>query len=539
MNALSLLATGLTGNDIQVQTDGAQPRAVLTARHLVLPGSAAEQRRLSLAAVAHAAAHWRHSVPGQPVRGLKPMSVAIIAAIEDARVEQLLLRDFPGLRRWFLDSLAPRPAPDDLSFAALVTRMDRVLADPRQQDDNHWVNKARQLFDETDARAGLGDYDAFRAIAAILANDLGQMRVRFDPQQHIVPAPYRDDNSYLWDFGDAEQPPDDAVALQHPPEVRSPMPNDDEGNAPRSGAAEPDLGRFSYPEWDYRIDRLRPGWCTVIEKHPTWQGLSRPREASRPPTATLTLARARRISRARRLRRQWEGDDIDLNAAIEVLVDRRLRLQPEPRMFMRTDTELGATSILVLIDLSESTNDRGTGSTMSLLEIEKQAALLLAGTATRDGDRFAIHGFSSNTRAEVYYTRLIEFGEMPTPNSRAQIAAVQARYSTRIGAAVRHATAQLSHEVVAQRAILVVTDGTPGDIDVHDPHYLIEDARAAVLEARQAGVLSYCIAVHPEGDAYARRIFGWRNYCVATNPHSLPVQLQRACARLASNLDRV
>ena len=535
MNPLSLLATGLTGNDIQVQTDGAQPRAVLTRRHLVLPAVLAEQRRLSCAAVAHAAAHWRHSAPGRPVRGLKPTGVAIISAIEDARVEQLLLRDFPGLRRWFLDSLAPQPASDDLSFSALVTRMDRVLMDPLQQDDNHWVNKARALFDETVARAGLADYEAFRAIAAILANDLGQMRVRFDPQRHIVPASYRDDNSYLWDFAEAEQPPDAAVSLQQVnPAARSPMPADAGDNAP-SDAAELDLGRFSYPEWDHRLDRLRPDWCTVIEKLPAWQGLARPSETSRVLPAPLTLTRARRANRARRLRRQWDGDDIDLNAAIEVLIDRRLRLQPDPRMFMRTGTELGVSSILVLLDLSESANDCAAGSTMSLLDIEKQAALLLAGAATRDGDRFAVHGFSSNTRAEVYYTRLIEFGALPTPASRARIGAVQARYSTRIGAAIRHATSQLQHERVAKRAILLVTDGTPGDIDVHDPRYLIEDARAAVLEANEAGVRSYCIAVDAGADAYTRRIFGWRNYCIATDPRGLPAQLQRACARLASN----
>lgn len=539
MNAHSLLATGLIGSDTQVETDGVKPRAVLAGRHLVLPGAVAGLRTPSLAAVAHAAAHRRHSVPGRPVRGLKPMSVAIIAAIEDARVEQLLMRDFPGIRGWFLSALAPEPPPDDLSFAALVTRMDRILADPRQDDDNHWVNKARQLFDQAAAHSGLSDYDAFRAIAGILANDLGQMRVRFDPQHYIVPAPYRDDNSYLWDFGDTEQPPDESVALQSSPEIRSTLPDDGNGETSLSVTTESDLGRFSYAEWDYRIDHLRQNWCTVIEKRPTWQGLCRLSGASVQPTAPLALAQGRRIGRARRLRRQWEGEDVDLNAAIEVMVNRRLRLPAEPRMFLRSGTQHGATSTLVLLDLSESTNDRAVGSTLSLLEIEKEAALLLAGSGRREGDRFAIHGFSSNTREEVYYTRLMDFGAIPSESSREQIATVQGRYSTRMGAAVRHATAQLSHELAAQRAILLVTDGMPSDIDVHDPQYLVEDARAAVLEARRVGVLSYCVAVNTGGDAYARRIFGWRNYCVATDPRSLPRQLQRAGARLASKLDRV
>lgn len=539
MSALSLFASGLSGTDIQVQIDGVQPRPIIAGHHFILPRILTAQRRLALAAVAHATAHLLHSVPSRSVKGLKPIGIAIISAIEDARVERLLLQDFPGLRHYFSDSLPPRPAPDDLSFAALVTRMDRLLADPQEQDDNYWVNKARRLFDETVIRAGLADYDSFRAVASILANDLGQMRVRFDPQQHTVPAPYRDDNSYLWDFSEMAQQADEAVSMQTTSTSSPPNPTDSEETLPPTGAADFDIARFSYPEWDYRIDHLRPDWCTVIEKAPVWQGLATDPQKNLLTIVPISFARRRHVSRSRRLRRQWEGDDIDLNAAIEVMIDRRLKLQPEPRMFTRAGTEVGATSVLVLLDFSASTSDPGKGNTMSMLDIEKQVALTLTNAATHEGDRIAIHGFSSNTRAEVYYTKLIEFGAMPTPTSQAQIFAIQARYSTRIGAAIRHATSQLCHEPIGQRAILIVTDGAPSDIDVHDPLYLIEDARAAVLDARLAGVSSYCIAVHSDGDAYARRIFGWGNYCVAEDPANLPAQLHRAYARLASNLDRV
>ena len=199
--ALSLLARGLAGVDVDVQPL-AGARAVLAGHRLLLPeGDAAVP--LHRAMVAHAVAHLRHSTPARPARTLKPMGIAIVSALEDARVERLLCRDFPGLHGWFVAALPPAPDPLDLRFAALVARMDRVLLRAEAQDDNHWVNKARRLFDETVARTGLEDYDAFRAVASILANDLGQMRVRFEPQDYAVPAPWRDDNSYLWDFGDA------------------------------------------------------------------------------------------------------------------------------------------------------------------------------------------------------------------------------------------------------------------------------------------------------------------------------------------------
>jgi len=179
-------------------------------------------------------------------------------------------------------------------------------------------------------------------------------------------------------------------------------------------------------------------------------------------------------------------------------------------------------------------NDPDHDGARSLLDIEKQAALMLADANARGIDRLAIHGFSSNTRAEVYYYRLLEFGKPLQAPSRAMIGAVRGRYSTRIGAALRHAASHLRAEPSGQRAILLVTDGAPADIDVHDPHYLIEDARMAVAEAREAGVRTACIAVDGAADAYVRRIFGWRNYCIADDARSLPARLARMSARLAA-----
>jgi len=539
--ALGLLARGLAGMALEVQplVAGAKPgtRAVLAAGRLLVPEDSPPALRRAM--VAHAVAHLRHSTPARRANTLRPMGIALVSAIEDARVERLLVRDFPGLHRWFADALPPAPDPLDLRFEALLLRMDRLLLRPELHDGSHWVEKARRLFEDTAARAGLADYEAFRAIASILANDLGQMRVRFEPQGYAVPAPWRDDNSWLWDFGaDATPPPpDEAIALQQSG-ARMPPPSD-AGDAAAEAPPEfgdMELGRYTYPEWDRRLERLRPDWCTVIEKLPGWQGLlpsqaqAALRAESLPP---LALPRARHLDRRHRLRRQWEGDDIDLNAAIEVLVDRRQRLRPDARLFMRPGKAPRPSSVLVLLDLSASANDAGPHG-LSLLEIEKQAALMLAAARLRGADRLAVHGFSSNTRAEVYYYRLLEFGQPLSPPARATIGAVRGRYSTRMGAALRHAAALLADEPAGQRAILLVTDGAPADIDVHDPKYLVEDAREAVAEARGAGVRTACIAVDAAADAYVRRIFGWRNYCIADDARSLPARLARMSARLAA-----
>jgi nitric oxide reductase NorD protein len=535
---LSWLLCGLAGRGMTVEPlrrpelDGPPSRPILAPSHLLLPDSytvldGADRWTLYLAAVAHAAAHLRYSPAAQPVLSLKPMGVAVVSAIEDARVERLLAADYPGVRRWFLPFVPPPPDPADLGFAALIQRMSRLLMDPSLRDDNHWVNKARALFEAqaTDLR----DTAAFRRLASVLANDLGQMRVRFNPQQYAVPVPYRDDNAYLWDYGEAADPPPElALGSQgvspQPPDARM-----DGQDDPGQAASETELGRYRYPEWDYKLGRSRPDWCTVIERLPGWSE-SAPQASAAAPQR-LALPQSRRFSRARRLRRQWEGDDIDLNAAIEVLIDRRLDLAPDARYFMRPGSQPCSSSTLVLLDLSASANDRTPDGAATVLDLEKQAAMLLAQAVPGAQDRIAVHGFCSDTRTAVHYYRLLDAGGRPTAAALARIGAAQARYSTRLGAALRHAGALAQAAPLERRAIIVVTDGEPSDVDAHDPRYLVDDAREAVLELRGRGVRVHCVALDAKAEPQLRAMFGFRGYRIVTNPAALPQALVRAYAR--------
>jgi Mg-chelatase subunit ChlD len=544
--SLAWLGSGLLGGPLSVAEASAGPRArrtILTREQVLLSRQALEDAAapaggLYRASVAHAVAHLLYSPLRQPARLLKPMSQAVVSAVEDARVERLLARRYPGVSGWFLDHLAPVPEAGNFSFEALLARMDRALADPGYADDNHWVNKARRLFEETQTRHGLGDAPAFRAIASILANDLGQMRVRFDPQHHVVPAPYRDDHSILWQHDDNEQDEQQAIAAPRsaPARAPAPPPQASDGTQPAREPAEVELGRTLHAEWHHRLALWRRDWCTVIEKLPALAppALARSQPALSHSFSPVSLHRVRRLSRRQRLRRQWEGEDIDLNAAIEVLVDRRLDLQPEPRLFMRPGREAGTSRILVLLDLSESTNDPSGARGASLLDIEKQAAFLLAEATVHTQDRVAIHGFNSNTRAEVSYYRLLEWDDPLDGAARDRLASVPARHSTRLGAALRQATAHLQTQPGRHRGLLVVTDGAPSDVDVFEPDYLVEDARMAVQQAHRAGIRTFCLAVDAAADHYVRRIFGWRDHGIAADPSHLPVQLQRAYVRLAA-----
>lgn len=521
---LRLLARSLLGRELLVQPVGLA-RPVLTTTHLLLPEAllAANDHGPMRAAMAHAVAHVRFSSAATPSAGLKPMTIALMSTLEDARVERLMLRDQPGMRDWFLPLLRRAVQPDGVDFAALMSRLDLALMDPHHDDAHHWIGKARTLFDRQ-ARLDLGDADRFRQLARLLVHDLGQTRVAFRPGQYQVGAAYRDDHSFLWHHAAAPaDPPEMALHVPLPSQTAS-----QSLQAPRDGqplavtVAEVALARHLYPEWDHHLLRLREDWCTVVEKLPPW------RHAPRPVPATdvaLGLKSAARRRVGPRWRRQPDGDELDLNAVVAFRVERRAGGLAEARVFTRPGASERQASILVLLDLSASANDPLGDGTHTFLSLQKNAALLLAQAMQARGDRIAVHGFSSNTRHEVSHYRLLDFGAPLNGPARALIDAAPARHSTRLGAALRHATACLSDETAALKAILVLSDGAPSDIDVHRPRHLVEDARHAVQSARSMGVQVQGLIVDRQAEPHARRIFGWGHCQIVDQASAAPARL--------------
>jgi nitric oxide reductase activation protein len=157
---------------------------------------------------------------------------------------------------------------------------------------------------------------------------------------------------------------------------------------------------------------------------------------------------------------------------------------------------------------------------------------MLADAIHRVGDRFALHGFCSDGRSNVFYSRIKDFDQPWGDAAKARIMGAEGKLSTRMGTAIRHATAHLSRVKAARKLMLVLTDGAPADIDVRDPFYLRADARHAVDAARRQGVIPFCLTLDPGADAYAQRIFGARNVQVLDRVDRLPERLPQLYASL-------
>ena len=511
---------------------GAPPPAVsITDDAIRFPRRCASAQRDTLyrAAAAHAAAHLRHSPLARLAGSRRPMLLATIALIEDARVERLMLQDFPGLHSlWGSFHTATRESAG-FEFAGLAARLARALHDPAVTDTNAWVCKGRALF-EAAAADDLHQAAAFEAIGRQLAIDIEKMRLPLPPHYRPQP-PYRDDNTLLWNMN-AALPVDD----------NSSAPKEDYEFRPRDELP-PDLlsvdvdtrRRTRYPEWDYRLEAMREHWATVIESGPAAARAGERRVAQRATRRVKVRGLDRTPDRSIRLNRLAEGDELDLSAAVDSAVQQRARLAPDGRIFRRHGRRHRATAVVLLMDLSVSTGRFVPGSFTTVMALEKRAARLVAQSLDSPRDRVAVHGFASNGRHEVHYQRIKDFDEPFGAAAQARLAALESGLSTRMGAALRHATEALAGQEADHKVILMLTDGEPSDIDVVEDDYLVEDARHAVTSAAQHGIRTFCLTLDRHADTYVRRIFGARNYLIADHADAFTGHTGQTLVRLVAH----
>jgi nitric oxide reductase NorD protein len=503
------------------------------------------------AALAHIAAHLQFSQQRFPVGSLKPVQVALTSLIEDARVEHLAMRIYPGLRKLWLPFHVAQPS-GALAAPLLMTRLARALIDPGYEDDNGWVQKGRELF--------VADPDGWsnpamsRRIGGLLGNDLGQMRAQFNAKTYAVEPAYRDDNQGLWDFGDAGGSPEEQDTIlesvrfdQVDDTSRPDRERDTQDDSDADGSnhatlveARKEIGvpTARYPEWDYLIGQDRPEWTTLAE-YVAAPGRAQRIDESLERHSQLvyritTLIRSAKVSRPLRLRRQPDGDRLDLEACIDAAINRRLRVAPDPKVYAKLERRFRDLSVLLLLDASQSTNDIARGINTSVLELEREAAALLAHAMAGLGDPFALHAFCSDTRADVHYYRIKDFDAPYDASAKARLAGLKGRFSTRMGAALRHAGRELAGQMSYRRLLLMISDGEPSDVDVADRQYLVEDARRAVMSLTHLGVDVFCVGLDAGGDNYLTRIFGRRNVLQVDRVERLPEKLPMLYFRLTS-----
>lgn len=300
------------------------------------------------------------------------------------------------------------------------------------------------------------------------------------------------------------------------------------------------LRLYAYPEFDCQAQTYLPKHCALHEKvieggdeswynaliHEQRQVLARivkKFQSMQPEEVELT-------------RRWYDGDEMHLGDAVDYAVDLQRGAAADERIYQRKVVNSRSVAVQILVDASSSTRDVIAGTTV--IDLEKAALALLGSALHRLGDTFSIAAYNSNGPAAVSFFLAKDFYEGWSPKVRARLSAIAPWSANRDGCAIRHATMRLSALQEKTRILLLISDGSPADKDYGDSDgsqvvpYALEDTRRAILEAKRAGIIPFCLTIDLKAKEYIAHLYGDYNFSVLSDLSMLPQRLARLYVRL-------
>ncbi|MBR0816956.1 nitric oxide reductase activation protein NorD [Bradyrhizobium liaoningense] len=283
---------------------------------------------------------------------------------------------------------------------------------------------------------------------------------------------------------------------------------------------------LSYPEWDYRSNSYLPDHCRVLAGAAsvlgeTWSPDETMRRHIRQVRRRFEMLRPRHEL----MRAQADGHDLDLDALVRARCDLSAGGNGAglDRVHIAMRPQGHDLAVTLLVDVSLSTDAWVDG--YRVLDVEKEALLVLAHGLSACGDHHSILTFTSRRRSWVRLETVKAFGEPMTGAIERRIGALKPGYYTRIGAAVRHASAELARQPQRKKLLLVLTDGKPNDVDHYEGRFAVEDTRKAVQEARRLGIAVFGVTVDAAAQSYFPTLFGRSGYAIVGNVRRLPAAL--------------
>ncbi|MBJ6983379.1 hypothetical protein [Luteimonas sp. MC1750] len=442
------------------------------------------------------------------------------------------------LREWALDAadvrrLGPMPLYRDwwtgeLRSAGAMARMVDGRAPGHDADDPGPVRSAR-MERRPEEREATADEDK--------GGEPGVWMIQQDAPHEVAEDPFglqrpvdRDDETSADEYGDmlselastrmvaAPDPPREVLLSDDPPASRAKIDFD-----------EPDAGgtRSRYPEWDHASASYiehgttvrmmppvpgDPGWvdATLARHRSHLDGIRRQFEALRPERV--------------RLRRQSDGEDVDIDACVEGRADLRAGGFLREGLYEARRPGRRSIAVSILVDSSGST-DGFIGGARRVIDVEREALLLVCMALQGLGEPFSVMAFSGEGPHGVTLRMLKAFDEAYGQEVALRIAGLEPERYTRAGAAIRHATALLMRQPAEHRLLLMLSDGKPNDADRYDGRFGVEDMRQSVTEARLQGIFPFCLTVDLQAPGYLPKVFGQDGYAVLATPERLPLVL--------------
>ncbi len=332
--------------------------------------------------------------------------------------------------------------------------------------------------------------------------------------------------SIIQDFGEIPEQYMDGVA-------RVPYASDQEADLGEEGFI-PDpvqsADTIRYREWDYMRERFREGYClmTELDVPPVDDNfvevtLEKYRGLLKSIKKTFEVV----LGESKLLRRQSQGDDIDIDALVEAQADFVSGQEMSDYVYTRYRNRERSVAVMFMVDMSGSTHGW-------INDAERESLILLSEALETLGDRYAIYGFSgkTNKRCETY--RVKRFDESYSSMVRQRISGIRSKGFTRMGVAIRHLGHLLNMSRARTKILITLSDGRPEDYDAYRGRYAVEDTRHALQELRHEGIHSFCITIDKEAQDYLPHMYGAGNYAVIHEVQKLPVKVADIYRRLTT-----
>lgn len=336
----------------------------------------------------------------------------------------------------------------------------------------------------------------------------------------------------------------------------------DEGGSNDQG---PEITWTYYDEWDFRASDYRPRWCRVGERTGEEGGLEYYEDTLQKHHGLVVETRRQfelmRPESFRRIKRLEDGEEIDLDRAIEFIVDRRAGVGPLAQIYWRRNKVDRDVAVAFLMDMSASTDEevekpkteRSVDGNFSgdprnyfqwlaerrakqiaespkrIIDLEKESLVLIVEALEAIGDSYGIYGFSGYGRDNVEFHVIKDLDERFGDRVRKRIDKIQPVRSTRMGPAIRHTIAKMEQYDAKAKILIMVSDGRPQDHgygrDRTEKEYAVHDTHQALVEAKRAGIVPFLITVDKEGHDYLKQMCNDVGYEVVDDIEQLPRRL--------------
>ncbi len=321
---------------------------------------------------------------------------------------------------------------------------------------------------------------------------------------------------------------------------------------------------FVYDEWDFRADDYKPRWCIVRQKtmqegDPSYYGNTLGNYGS------LVTQIRRQFEMMvpemfRKVRKLEDGEELDIDDIIEAFVDMKTGASPSDKFYWRRNKVQRDVAVAFLLDTSASTAEaiddnkkntddwdapddpveymvwlrtrRGEAMRRSykrIIDVEKEAIVLLINALEAIGDLYGIYGFSGYGRENVEFYTVKDLDENFSDKVKRRIDRIAPLHATRMGPAIRHTTYKLDKQDARTKLMFLISDGRPQDRGYSregvEKEYAVHDTKMALDEAKNKGINAFALTVDKNGHDYLKTMCSDLGYEVLDDIYELPSRL--------------